>query len=286
VYLIAATTAAIMAASCIMIRPYPDLVARNGRGGRTASVFEAVRPSVMLPGMLEGLRHLWREKTVFGAIVLDLFAVLLGGATALLPIYAKDILNAGPIGLGALRASPYVGALIVAIVMAHRPSFERTGRALLVSVAGYGLCTIGFGYSTDFWLSLALLLGLGALDGVSVIIRHVLVSVRTPDHLRGRVNAVNAVFIESSNELGGFRSAVAASWMSPVMSVVTGGAGTILVVLGIALGLPELRRLGKLGAPTVEAPPVRPPGGGEGATSSAGTSHGPAAAEAPSAGAS
>jgi len=251
VYGLAAASAMALLVGCWMVRPYPDLVARV-REGEGRSLWGAVRPSVLLPGMLEGVRHVWREKTVLGAIALDMLAVLLGGATALMPVYARDILHVGPIGLGALRAAPFAGALVVALLLAHRRPFEHAGRALLMSVGGFGLCTIGFGLSEWFWVSLGLLVALGALDGVSVVIRHVLVSVRTPDHLRGRVGVVNSVFIESSNELGGFESGVVARMFTPVFSVVSGGIGTIVVVVAIAWWLPELRRLGRLEAPKTE----------------------------------
>lgn len=251
VYAIAAASALALMLGCSMVRPYPDLVSTSIKRDRP-SLWGAIRPSVLLPGMLEGVRHVWREKTVLGAIALDMLAVLLGGATALMPVYARDILHVGPIGLGALRAAPFVGALVVAIVLTHRRPFERAGRALLVSVGGFGLCTIAFGLSRWFWLSLALLLALGALDGVSVVIRNVLVSVRTPNHVRGRVAAVNSVFIESSNELGGFESGLVARLFTPVISVVSGGIGTVVVVLAMAWLIPELRRLGKLEMPKPE----------------------------------
>ncbi len=251
VYAIAGLSCIWFAIGCSMVRPYPDLISKARKTANT-SVRDAIRPSVLIPGMLAGARHVWREKTVFGALALDLFAVLLGGATALLPIYAKDILHVGPIGLGALKAAPYVGALVIAIVLAHRKPFEHAGRALLLCVGGFGACTIVFGFSTSFWLSMSMLVTLGALDGVSVVIRHVLVSVRTPDHLRGRVSAVNSVFIESSNELGGFESGLVAHWFTPVISVVSGGLGTILVVIGMAAWLPELRRLRRLETPKIE----------------------------------
>jgi MFS family permease len=251
VYAFAGLSCLWFALGCTMVRPYPDLVSRQNKKG-DASIRNAIRPSVLLPGMLEGARHVWREKTVLGALALDLFAVLLGGATALMPIYAKDILHVGPIGLGALKAAPFVGALVVALLLAHRRPFERAGRALLASVGAFGACTIVFGLSTSFWLSIAMLFTLGAVDGVSVVIRHVLVSVRTPDHLRGRVSAVNSVFIESSNELGGFESGLVANLFNPVISVVSGGIGTILVVLGMAWWLPELRRLGRLETPKTQ----------------------------------
>lgn len=206
-------------------------------------------------GMLAGARHVWTEKTVLGAITLDLFAVLLGGATALLPLYARDILHVGPGGLGVLKAAPYVGAVVMSLVLAHRPPFARAGRALLWSVAGFGLCIIVFGLSRSFILSLAALFVSGALDNISVVIRHVLVQMRTPEELRGRVSAVNSVFIESSNELGAFESGLAAVLFQKVLgsavlgavgSVVSGGIGTVLVVAAVAWWLPEVRRLGRL----------------------------------------
>lgn len=215
-------------------------------GTLSGSVWTAFRPSVLLPGIFEGVQHMCREKTVLGAITLDLLAVLLGGATALMPIYAKDILHVGPQGLGWLKAAPYLGAALMALVLAFRRPFTKAGPALLWSVAGFGVCTIVFGLSEKIWLSLIALGLLGALDNISVVIRHVLVSARTPDRLRGRVSAVNAVFIESSNELGGFESGLVAKFFGPVASVVSGGIGTLLVVIGVAAWLPALRRLGRI----------------------------------------
>lgn len=222
-----------------------------------ASLWEAVRPGVLLPGMLEGVRHMYREKTVLAAIALDLLAVLFGGVTALLPIYAAEILHVGPEGYGVLRSAQAVGALTMAMVLAHRRPFERAGPALLWSVAGFGVCTIVFGLSTSFVLSVAMLALLGALDGVSVVIRHVLVTLRTPDRLRGRVSAVNSVFIESSNEVGNFQSgavaAMAAGWFGvaggAVFSAVAGGIGTLVVVAAVAVAWPQLRRLRRLDDP-------------------------------------
>lgn len=256
VYAIAGAGCLWFAFMCMNVRPHrsaigsatSDAPVTRRDGGWWRRWWEIIRPGAMLPGMLEGARHVWREKTVLGALALDLFAVLLGGATALMPVFAKDILQVGPEGLGALKAAPFVGALAMAVVMAHRKPLERAGAALLWSVAGFGVCTIVFGLSTSFWLSLAMLFTLGALDNVSVVVRHVLVAVRTPDALRGRVSAVNSVFIESSNELGGFESALVAKFFGPVASVVSGGVGTIVVVLLTAWWLPELRRLGKLTA--------------------------------------
>jgi MFS family permease len=208
-----------------------------------------------LKAMVAGMSHVWREKTILAALSLDLFAVLLGGATALLPVYAKDILHVGAVWLGVLRASQFVGALLMSVVLAHRPVFDRAGHMLLWSVAGFGLCMIAFGISKNIWVSLVALTLSGALDAVSVVIRHVLVQTRTPDHVRGRVSAVNSVFIESSNQLGEFESGAVARLgevfsgsraLGAVFSVVSGGIGTILVVIGIALAWPEIRKLRKL----------------------------------------
>jgi len=167
-------------------------------------------------------------------------------------VYAKDILHVGPVGLGLLKAAPYVGAFLMAIILAYRPAFKHAGPALLWSIAGFGIATIIFGLSEWFWLSLTMLMILGGLDNISVVIRHVLVQVRTPDHLRGRVGSVNSVFIESSNELGAFESGAVAKLFGPLASVVSGGIGTILVVLGVAWLWPEVRRLGKLEEPKVD----------------------------------
>jgi MFS family permease len=246
VYVVAAAGCLFFALTACFIRPYEPVRVERNRGLPRESIWAVSRPSVLLPGMLEGARHVWREKTVFGAIALDLFAVLLGGATALMPVYAKDILHVGPIGLGVLKSAPYVGALLMALILAGLPPFRRAGPALLWSVGVFGACTVVFGLSTSFLLSVAMLIALGAADNISVVIRHVLVSVRTPDRLRGRVSAVNMVFIESSNELGGFESGLVAKLVGPVFSVVSGGIGTILVVIGMACWLPELRKLGRL----------------------------------------
>ncbi|GJQ29221.1 MAG: MFS transporter [Phycisphaerae bacterium] len=210
------------------------------------------RGALSLRGVTAGAGHVWREKTILGTITLDLFAVLLGGATALMPVYAKDILKVGPEGLGLLRASPYVGAFVMALVLAHLPPFKKAGRTLLLSVAGFGVCTILFGYcgwfpeGVGFVVALGALFAAGALDNISVVVRHVLVQVRTPPTLRGRVSSVNSVFIESSNELGAFESGLVAKFFGPVVSVVSGGIGTLVVVAAIAMAFPGLRRLEKL----------------------------------------
>jgi len=196
--------------------------------------------------MLEGLAFIRRTQIILAALTLDLFAVLLGGAVTLLPVYAKDILAVGPAGLGLLQAAPSVGAVLMAVVLAHAPPFRRAGLTLLLAVAGFGAATIVFGLSTSFWLSLLMLAGLGALDSISVVIRNSLVLMRTPDEMRGRISAVNSIFIGASNQLGGFESGLTAQLFGPVWSVVGGGLGTMVVVLIVALAWPEVRRLKSL----------------------------------------
>ncbi len=199
-----------------------------------------------LRSLLAGARFIYSNKVILASITLDMFAVLLGGATALLPVFARDILAVGPEGLGWLRAAPAVGAVLAALVMVLRPPFRHAGRTLLLVVAGFGLATIVFGLSRSFPLSLLMLAALGALDNVSVVIRSTLVLTRTPDELRGRVNAVHFVFVGISNELGAFESGVAAALLGTVGAVVGGGIGTLLVVLLVAVAWPEVRRLGRL----------------------------------------
>ncbi len=201
-----------------------------------------------LASLVAGVRFVWRTELLLAAITLDLFAVLLGGATTLLPIYATDILHVGPVGLGWLRAAPAFGAIGMAVWLAHRPPMRRPGLSLLVAVAGFGAATIVFGFSTAFWLSFAMLALTGAFDNVSVVVRGVLMQTLTPDEMRGRVSAVNSVFISSSNELGAFESGVVAARFGSVASVVSGGVGTILVVLLTAWRWPRLMRLGPLHA--------------------------------------
>ncbi len=235
---------------------------------------ERLNLATLRAGMLNGALHVWHEKTILGAITLDLFAVLLGGATALLPIYAKDILHVGPVGLGYLTGAHFIGAVAMSLVLAHRPPFRHAGRTLLWSVAGYGVCIIVFGVSHWFWLSMAALIVSGLFDNISVVVRHVLVQMRTPDQLRGRVSAVNSVFIESSNQLGAFESGVAAvgferllgtAVLGAIGSVVAGGIGTIIVVGAVAVYLPELRKLGRLQeVDSASHPPIPPPPAGGG----------------------
>src|SRR5260370_19614696 len=200
----------------------------------------------VLERLTAGVEYVWSRPMILGAFSLDLFAVLLGGATTLLPIYARDILHVGPAGLGWLRAAPSVGAVCISLSIAHFPPFKKTGRTLLLAVAGFGLAALIFGISRSFWLSLLMLFLLGGLDNISVVIRSTLLLTRTPDAMRGRVAAVNTLFVGASNELGGFESGLAAQLFGPVISVSAGGIGTMLVVLLVALLWPEMRRLGGL----------------------------------------
>jgi len=193
-----------------------------------------------------GLRYIWREKLILGAISLDLFAVLLGGAVALLPVYAREILHTGPWGLGLLRTAPGVGAAVMAVALAHRPLRGRSGPTLLWSVAGFGVFTIIFGVSRSLVLSLIALFLLGASDMVSVIIRATLVQLGTPDAMRGRVTAVDMIFIGASNEFGQFESGLTAQWFGTVPAVVLGGIGTLVVIAIWAWRFPELRNAGEL----------------------------------------
>lgn len=192
---------------------------------------------------LAGLRYIWREKVVLGSISLDLFAVFLGGAVALLPVYAKEIVHTGPWGLGLLRASPGVGAAAMAIFLAYRPLRQKAGLTMLWCVAGFGLFTILFGVSHSLVLSLIALFFVGATDMVSVVVRAILIQVATPDEMRGRVNAVDMIFIGASNEFGEFESGLTAQWFGTVPAVVLGGIGTLVVTAIWAWRFPELRRV-------------------------------------------
>ena len=193
-----------------------------------------------------GIQFVIREPVLLGAMTLDLFSVLLGGAEALLPVFADQILRAGPQGLGVLRAAPAAGAMVMSIYLAHRRPFRKAGRALLNAVALFALCIIGFGLSRSFMLSLALLAISGMADNVSVVVRSTLLQVLTPEHLLGRVSSVNAIFIGSSNELGAFESGVAARLLGTVTSVVLGGVASLSVVGIVAARIPSLRRLGAI----------------------------------------
>lgn len=201
----------------------------------------AAREPLSLGYILGGIAYIRSKPEVLGAISLDLFSVLLGGAAALLPIFARDILSTGPFGLGLLRAAPAVGALFTSLYLSRQPLTRRVGRTMFVSVALFGLATMVFGLSTSFPLSLAALATLGAADMVSVVIRSSLVQLETPDEMRGRVSAVNSVFIGTSNQLGEFESGVTAAWFGAAPAVVLGGACTILVVLLWLRLFPALR---------------------------------------------
>jgi len=192
--------------------------------------------------LLAGVRFIASRKPVLGAISLDLFAVLLGGAVALLPIFAKDILHTGPWGLGLLRSAPAAGALSMSLWLTRHPPARRIGRMLLAAVAVFGACMVVFGLSRSFGLSLAALAVSGAADMVSVVIRQTLVQLETPDAMRGRVSAVNSIFIGASNQLGEFESGALAAWLGPVGSAVLGGVGTVLVALGWVWLFPSLAR--------------------------------------------
>jgi MFS family permease len=205
------------------------------------------RERMSLTSLVAGFKFVFENRIILGTITLDLFAVLLGGAAALLPVYAKDILHAGPSGLGLLQAALPVGSLVTAAFLAHRPPMERAGRALLWAVTLFGIATVLFGISKWFWLSWLMLFTCGAVDNVSVVIRHTLVQLLTPDEKRGRVSAVNSLFIGTSNELGGFESGFVAHLFGPVFSVVSGGLGTILIVAVVAWIWPEIRKYGRLG---------------------------------------
>ena len=236
-YLLSAFSSAIFVAFLWTVRLPP--AARIGRGDMLGQVFQ-------------GVRFVWRRKLILGATSLDLFAVLLGGAVYLLPIFAKEIIELGQLHLepeqvlGWLRAAPAVGALSMAILIAHLPPLRRSGSVLLWSVAGFGLATIAFGLSRNFWFSLLMLAFVGAFDNVSMVIRQVIVQLATPNEMRGRVSAVNSIFVGSSNELGGFESGVVAQLFNPAISVVSGGIGTLLVVAIWARSFPSLRRLKSL----------------------------------------
>lgn len=239
IYLIDAALALFFFAALFLIAPRPP-----------AKTTEPIN----LRSLGAGVTFLLSTKLLLGAITLDMFAVLFGGATALLPVYTKDILGMGPESLGWLRAAPGIAALMVSFALVHRPPIQRAGATLLWSVAGFGVATIVFGLSRNFWLAWAMLAITGGLDMISVIIRHTLVQLWTPDAMRGRVSAVNGMFIGISNELGSFESGLVAHLFQrsddpafgPTVSVVSGGIGTILVVLTIAVLFPQLRKHGRV----------------------------------------
>ena len=216
------------------------LVVRYQQGARM------LESTPLLTGLVTGLKFVWSEPVILGALSLDLFSVFLGGAEALLPVFASEILKVGPQGLGILRAAPAVGAVLMGVYLAHRPPIERAGRTLLIAVAVFAGSIIGFGLSTSFFLSLALLGLSGMADNISVVIRSTLLQLLTPSEMRGRVSAVNSVFIGSSNELGAFESGVAARFLGTVPAVVLGGTAALIVVGLTARLVPRLRQLGRI----------------------------------------
>ena len=200
-----------------------------------------------LASLFDGFKFVFASRTILGMITLDVFAVLLGGAVALLPVYAKDILRVGPEGLGLLQAAMPLGAFCCALILAHRTTMQRAGRALLGAVTVFGMATVGFGLSQWFWISFAMLFVCGLADNVSIVVRHTSVQLLAPEEKRGRVSAVNALFVVgASDALGGFESGLVAHWLGPVTSVISGGIGTILVVIAVATIWPEIRRYGRL----------------------------------------
>jgi MFS family permease len=224
-------------------------------GVRSKQVIESREPAT-LKSLAAGVKFVVGTKIILATITLDLFAVLLGGATYLLPIFARDILGVGAVGFGWLRASPAIGALVMGLIVAHLPPMKRAGQTMLFAVAGFGLATIVFGLSKNYWLSITMLFLTGAFDNISVLVRHTLVQVLTPDSMRGRVSAVNNIFVGASNELGGFESGLTARIFGTVVSVVGGGIGTLIVVALTTLKWPQVRSFGSLVDATPEKTPV------------------------------
>jgi MFS family permease len=203
----------------------------------------SARPPLTFETFFAGLSYIRQNRILLGVIMLDLFAVLLGGATALLPIYAKDVFEVGPWGLGILRSAPAIGALVSLAVLTRAPLQERIGRIEFTAVAVFGLATILFGLSASFWLSMLALVVLGAADSVSVVIRMTLVQIETPDDLRGRVSAVNSLFVSMSNQIGDFRAGTVAAWIGATPAVLVGGFGTLIVVAACIRAFPALYHL-------------------------------------------
>jgi MFS family permease len=204
------------------------------------------REPLSLKSVMAGLRYIGQKKIILGSISLDLFAVLLGGAVALLPVFASEVLHTGPWGLGLLRASPAIGAGSMALLLAHRPFRSRAGLTMLWCVGGFGVFTILFGISRSLVLSMAALILVGSMDMVSVVVRSTLVQLATPDEMRGRVSAVEMIFIGASNEIGQFESGITAQWFGAVPAVILGGVGTLLITVLWAWNFPELRRVERL----------------------------------------
>ena len=231
IYLFQASVAALFVGLLLSIDRRPSLPAATG---------------ATLKSLGEGIAFVWSNKVILGAMSLDMFAVLLGGATAMLPVYAKTILEVGPVGYGVLAAAPAIGALVMSLALVHRKPMAKAGQTLLWAVAGFGTAIIVFGLSRSFALSIVALFMAGVFDCVSVVVRHTLVQTLTPDRMRGRVSAISGMFISASNELGEFESGSLAAATSPIISVVAGGVGTLLVVGSAALAVPQLRKFGRL----------------------------------------
>jgi MFS family permease len=227
-----------LAAALLLLRIRPGAVP-------AAPKHDSIRTS-----LAEGLRFVYRTRVILGAISLDMFAVLFGGAVALLPIFAQDILQVGSTGFGLLRAAPAVGSLVIMMAVAHFPLSHRAGVKLLGAVFVFGVCIIVFGLSRSFWLSLTALFVSGIADGISVVIRQTILQLRTPNEMRGRVSSVNSIFVGSSNELGAFESGLTAKLMGTVPAVVFGGTMTLLIVIFTAVASPSMRNL------ELEAPPA------------------------------
>jgi MFS family permease len=219
------------------------LTKRPYRAEPSASASDSTSP---LKNLVAGFGYAWQTRILLAAMSLDMFAVLFGGAVALLPVYAKDILHVGPTGLGWMQAAPSLGAMLMAVVTTHLPPLKRAGRALLLAVLGFGVTTVIFGVSQNLWLSLLMLFLGGAFDNISVVVRQTLATILTPDEMRGRVAAVNGMFINASNELGRFESGSVAYLCGPVFSVVSGGIGTLIVLAIVAWCSPQLRGYGSL----------------------------------------
>jgi hypothetical protein len=206
-------------------------------------VIESTEANDLKERLLAGFKFIWNHNAIFSAIMLDLFAVLFGGAVALLPVFQKDILHVDVKGLGILRAAPAIGSIIMALWIAYRPIAQDAGKKLIYSVAAFGVCMILFGLSRNFWFSVFVLFLSGAFDYVSVIIRSILLQVYAPDNMKGRVSAVNNIFVGSSNEIGAFESGVAARLLGTATSVVVGGCMTLGVVVVTAFKSKSLRKL-------------------------------------------
>ena len=211
---------------------------------------ESRQTSISLESLVTGIRFVWTHKIILATITLDLFAVLLGGATYLLPAFAAEVLNvpkeSNGFVVGTLWSAEAMGAIAMAFVLAHMPPIRRAGWTMLQAVAGFGVATIVFGLSRNIWLSLAAMFAIGALDNVSVVVRHTLIQMLTPDDMRGRVSAVNNVFITASNDLGGLESGLTAKWFGTIPSIVGGGIGTLVVVFGCAWIWPQILSIGSL----------------------------------------